>query len=204
MKAMVEQDPAAVISLAGELVEIMNRHHVFYWECFTEALLGWASARTGDVDAGLARVQRSWEIRDRVQTRIWAPFFRISEAEIMMQNRRNDEAITLLDRAVAEADATGQHYYEAEGFRVRACARLCQGAPLGEVEALFQRGLASARRQNARLLELRTATSLAQVWQDLGRLDEARALLAPAYDWFTSGHNTADLIQARAVLDSLT
>jgi predicted ATPase len=204
MKAMVEQDPTTVFSLAEELVEIVNRHHVFYWECFTEALLGWASARTGAVDKGLARLQRSWEIRDRMQTRIWSPYFLISEAEILMQNQRNDEAIGLLDRAVAEADATGQHYSEAEGFRVRACARLSQGAPPAEVEALFQRGLATARRQNARLFELRSATGLAQVWRDVGRGDDARALLAPTYGWFTSGHDTVDLTQARAVLDGMT
>ncbi len=203
MKAMVEQDIATVFSLAEELVEIVNRHHVFYWECFTEALLGWASAKTGAVDNGLARLQRSWEIRHSTQTRIWSPYFLIREAEILMQNQRNDEAIVLLDRAAAEADTTGQHYAEAEGFRVRACARLSQGAPLAEVEALFQRGLAAARRQNARLFELRTATSLAQAWRDVGRLDDARTLLAPTYDWFKSGHDTVDLTQARAVLDGM-
>jgi class 3 adenylate cyclase/predicted ATPase len=203
MKSMVEQDPAAVFSITEELVEIVNRHHVFYWEGFTEALLGWASARTGAVEKGLARLQRSWEIRDRMQTRIWGPFFRISEAEILLLNQRSDEAIALLDRAAAEADATGQHYSEAEGLRVRACARLAQSAPLAEVEELFQRALATARKQNARLFELRTATSLAQLWRDAGRVEDARRLLAPVYGWFTSGHNTADLIQARAVLDSL-
>jgi class 3 adenylate cyclase/tetratricopeptide (TPR) repeat protein len=201
MKSMVEQDHAAVFSLGEELVEIVNRHHVFYWECFTEGLLGWASARTGDLDKGLARLRRSWEIRDRMQTRIWGHYFLVSEAEIMVQNRRNDEAIDLLDRAAA--DASGTRYDEAEGLRVRACARLSQGAPLAEVEALFQRALATARRQNARLFELRTATSLAQVWRDVGRVDDARALLAPVHGWFTSGHHTVDLTQARAVLNSL-
>jgi class 3 adenylate cyclase/tetratricopeptide (TPR) repeat protein len=203
MKAMVEQDLATVFSLAEELVAIVNRHHVFYWECFTEALLGWASARAGAVDDGLARLQRSWEIRDRMQTRIWSPYFLISEAEILMQNQRNEGALALLDRAVAEANATEQHFAEAEGFRVRACARLSQGAPLAEVEALFQCGLATARRQGARLFELRTATSLAKAWRDVGRLDDARTLLAPVYDGFTSGHATLDLVQARAVLDGL-
>jgi len=203
MKAMVEQDPATVFSITEELVEIVNRHHVFYWECFTEALLGWASARTGAVEKGLARLQRSWEIRDRMQTRIWGPFFRISEAEILMQNQRSDEAIALVDLAAAEANATGQHYAKAEGFRVRACARSLQGAALAEVEPLFQRGLATARRQNARLFELRTATSLAKVWRNAGRLDDARTLLAPIYDGFTSGHATPDLVEARAVLGGL-
>jgi predicted ATPase len=200
---MVDQDPATVFSLAEELVEIMNRHHVFYWEGFTEALLGWASARTGALDTGLARMQRAADILGRMQTRIWSPFFLISEAEILMQHQRNEQAIALLDHAAAEAEATGQHYSDAEGFRVRACTRLAQGAPLAEVEALFQQGLATARRQSARLFELRTATSLAQVWRDVGRPDDARALLAPAYGWFPGGHDCVDLNQAREVLDSM-
>jgi tetratricopeptide (TPR) repeat protein len=204
MKAMVDQDPAIVFSLAEELVEIMNRHHVFYWECFTEALLGWASARTGALDTGLARLQRSADIRDRMKTRIWSPYFLRSEAEILMQNQRNDEAIALLDRAAAEAEATGQHYSDSEGFRIRACVRRSQSAPLAEVEELFQHGLATARRQNARLFELRTATSLAQVWRDVGRSDDARALLEPTIGWFASGHDAVDLNQARAVLDSMS
>ena len=176
---------------------------MLFRSCFTEALLGWALARAGALDAGLKRLQRGADIRDRMQTRIWSPFFLISEAEIQMQNQRNDAAIALLDRAAAEADATGQHYSDAERFRVRACVRSSQGAPLAEVEALFQNGLATARRQSARLFELRTATSLAQVWREVGRSDDARALLAPIYERFTSGYDTVDLNLARAVLDSI-
>jgi hypothetical protein len=113
---MVEQDPAAVFSLGEELVEIVNRHHVFYWECFTEGLLGWAFARTGDLDKSLTRPQRSWEIRARMQTRIWGSYFRISEADILVQNQRNDKAIALLDRVAA--DANGPRFDDAEGLRV--------------------------------------------------------------------------------------
>jgi class 3 adenylate cyclase/tetratricopeptide (TPR) repeat protein len=203
MQAMVGQDPAKVVLLAEELVEIMKRHHVFYWECFTDALLGWASARTGALDAGLKRLQRGADIRDRTQTRIWSPYFLISEAEILMQNRRNGEAIALLDRAAAEAEATGQHYSHAEEFRVRAWARRSQGAPLAEVEALLQHGLAVARRQSARLFELRIATSLAQLWRDVGRAEDARAVLAPIHGWFTGAVHSTDLRQAAAVLDSM-
>jgi predicted ATPase len=110
----------------------------------------------------------------------------------------------LLDRAAAEADATGQHYSEVEEFRVRACTRLNQGASLAEVETLFQRGLTTAQRQNARLFELRAATSLAKVWRDAGRIDSARTLLAAKLGGFTSGHGTADLKNARAVLEGLS
>jgi predicted ATPase/class 3 adenylate cyclase len=201
MKAMVEQDAAVVSSLAEELVEIMNRHHVFYWECYTEGLLGWVSASTGDLDKGLARLKRSSEIRGRTQTRMFGAYFLISEADILVQNQRSNEAIALLDRAAAEAN--GPQYDDAEALRVRACARLAQGAPLAEVELLFERALATARTQNARLFELRTATSLARIWCDAGRADDARALLKPLHDGFTSGHDTVDLAQARAILDSV-
>ena len=105
MKAMVEQDPATVFSLGEELVEIVNRHHVFYWEGFTEGLLGWALARTGEVEKGLARLQRSWEIRDRMQTRIWGPISGSAKPISWCRTSRNDEAIALLDRAAADADA---------------------------------------------------------------------------------------------------
>jgi class 3 adenylate cyclase/tetratricopeptide (TPR) repeat protein len=204
LRAMVAQDSATVLSLAEELVEIMTRHDVFYWECYTEALLGWTSAKTGALESGLTRLRRSTAIRDRIQTRLWSPFFLIGEAEILIENQRLDEAATLLDRAAAEAEATGQHYSAAELYRVRACARHSQGAPLAEVEALFQQGLATAQQQSARLFELRTATGLAKVWRDAGRTDDARALLAPTYGWFTSGHDTVDLREARTVLDSIS
>jgi len=204
MKAMVDQDLATVFQLGEELTEIMKRHHVFYWEGFAEALLGWASARTGALDAGVARMHRAADIRGRMHTRIWSPFFLISQAEILMQNQRNEQAIALLDQARADAETTGQHYSDAEGFRVRACTRLTEGAPLAEVEALFQQGLATARLQSARLFELRTATSLAQVWRNVGRSDDARALLAPIYGWFKGGNDSVDLGQAREALDSLS
>ena len=119
-----------------------------------------------------------------------------------MRDQRNDETITCWIEQRRRLARLGS-YAEAEGLRVRACARLSQGAPLAEVEALLQRELATARRQNARLFELRTATSLAQVWRDVGRLDNARTLLASTYGWFTSGHDTVDLTQARAVLNGM-
>ena len=165
------------------------------------AWLGFGQNRGGGKGFGTTAAQLGNPRQDANQD--LGSLFRISEAEILLQNQRSDEAIALLDWAAAEADATGQHYSKAEGFRVRACARLSQSASLAEVEALFQRGLATARRQNARLFELRTATSPAQVWRDVGRVDDARTLLAPIQGWFTSGHSTVDLIQARAVLDGL-
>jgi predicted ATPase len=72
-----------------------------------------------------------------------------------------------------------------------------------EAEAAFQPALEIARAQDAKSLELRTATSLARLWQSQGKRTQAYDLLAPIYGWFTEGFDTADLKDAKALLDSL-
>ena len=81
-------------------------------------------------------------------------------------------------------------------------------APLGkpdaaEAEAYFERALAIARKQHAKSFELRAAMSMARLWRDQGKGDEARELLAPVYGWFTEGFDTLDLKRAKALLDEL-
>ena len=73
----------------------------------------------------------------------------------------------------------------------------------GEAEACFQQALAIARRQQAKSLELRAATSLARLWQQQGQRTAAYTLLAPIYGWFTEGLDTADLEDARVLLEEL-
>jgi predicted ATPase len=73
-----------------------------------------------------------------------------------------------------------------------------------EAEACFQQALAIARRQQARSLELRAATSLSRLWQRQGEQEEARQLLAEIYAWFTEGFDTADLQEAKALLEELS
>jgi predicted ATPase len=77
-------------------------------------------------------------------------------------------------------------------------------APQGEAEACFQQALDVARRQQAKSLELRAAMSLSRLWQQQGKQTEARELLAPVYGWFTEGFNTADLQEAKALLEELS
>jgi predicted ATPase len=81
---------------------------------------------------------------------------------------------------------------------------LQQAAPdAPQAAACFRQALAMARRQQARSWELRAATSLARLWQQQGKRTEARELLAPIYGWFTEGFDTADLQDARALLEAL-
>ena len=80
----------------------------------------------------------------------------------------------------------------------------CEQAPRETVEQCLANSLSTARRQEARLLELRAATSLARLWGEQGRRAEARELLAPIYGWFTEGFDTRDLTEAKTLLDALS
>ena len=109
-------------------------------------------------------------------------------------------------------EKTGERYYEAELHRQRGELLLLRqaknhpaqgGQDQHEAEVCFQHALDVARQQQAKSLELRAAMSLARLWQQRGKRDEARALLAPIYGWFTEGLDTADLQEAKALLEEL-
>jgi predicted ATPase len=86
--------------------------------------------------------------------------------------------------------------------RVRGDLLICRGDPI-EGERSYREAISVARGQNAKVLELRAATNLAQLWNNQGKRQEARDLLAPVYGWFTEGFDTRDLKEAKALFDEL-
>src|SRR5262249_5557667 len=97
-----------------------------------------------------------------------------------------------------------ERYWEAEVCRLRGVLLLRQpGSPQAEAEAWLQRALDVARQQQAKSLELRAAMSLSRLWQQQGKQAAARELLVPIYGWFTEGFDTADLQEAKVLLDAL-
>jgi predicted ATPase len=125
-------------------------------------------------------------------------------AEAYGQAGQPEAGRATLAEALTLVAATEERWWEAEVYRLQA-ALLLQGPrpDVGQVEAALHRALEVARRQQARTLELRAALSLARLWRQQGKGAEAQALLAEVYDWFTEGFDTADLRQARALLDEL-
>jgi predicted ATPase len=91
----------------------------------------------------------------------------------------------------------------AELDRVEAELRRIEGAPVSDVEAHLLNAISLSRQQGAMSFQLRAATSLARVWREQRRRNEARDLLAPIYGWFTEGFDTPDLKEAKALLDGL-
>jgi predicted ATPase len=97
-----------------------------------------------------------------------------------------------------------ERWYEAEVHRTAGEVALkSPKRDAAKAEAHFERALAVARQQQAKSWELRAAMSMARLWRDQGKRDEARELLAPVYGWFTEGFDTLDLKEAKALLDEL-
>src|SRR4029450_11417463 len=115
---------------------------------------------------------------------------------------RTADGLQALAEAHTLVEQHEEHYWEAEISRLRGVLLLRQTVPpQEEAETCFQRALDVARRQEAKSLELRAAMSLARLWQHQGKRAEAYALLAPVYHWFTEGFDTADLQEAKALLE---
>jgi predicted ATPase len=117
-----------------------------------------------------------------------------------------EEGLELVTEALTLTQRDDERWWEAELHRVKGELLLTNSPNTsGEAtEACFNQALDIARIQSARSLELRAATSLARLWQEQGKLKEARDLLAPIYDWFTEGFDTPDLKDAKALLDELS
>jgi predicted ATPase len=115
-----------------------------------------------------------------------------------------DEAFVLLIKALDIAERTNERFVEADLHRRKGEWLLAyRRSETAEAECCFERALAVAQKQNARIYQLSAATSLARLWRDQGKRDEARGLLAPIYNWFTEGLETAVLREARLTLEDL-
>ena len=115
----------------------------------------------------------------------------------------------MLAEALAVVDEKGDRYYEAELYRLKGTLRLqsAVASPKSQVEKeaeeCFRKAIEVARCQSAKSLELRAVTSLSRLWQQQGKKQEAHALLAEIYNWFTEGFDTKDLQEAKALLEKL-
>jgi predicted ATPase len=117
---------------------------------------------------------------------------------------RFDDAWRCIDEAITAVETTQERWWEADVHRIAGEIALLSPKPdVAKAEAYFERALAVARQQQAKSWELRASMSLARLWRDQGKVQQARELLAPVYGWFTEGFETRDLKEAKALLEQL-
>jgi predicted ATPase len=189
---------------AEELVALATEHGLPFWLAMGTIMQGWALADAGEAEAGIAQLRRGLIAWEQTGAALIVPYYLGLLAKALAEAGRPGEGLGALAEALDRVATTGELWLKAELHRLRGELLLAPPTPdQPEAEACFRQALAVAREQDARMWELRAATSLAQLWRDEGRRAEAHDLLAPVYGWFTEGFDTADLKDAKALLDEL-
>jgi predicted ATPase/class 3 adenylate cyclase len=189
---------------AEALLALATEHGFARYVALGAFFQGWARAAQGQGAEGIAQMWQSLDAGRATGTALSIPEVLAQLAEAYGQVGQVKEGMHLLAEALAVVDNTGERYYEAELHRLHGELLLRHAVPEAQAaETCFQQALTVARRQQAKSWELRTAMSLSRLWQRQGKRTEARELLAPVYGWFTEGFDTADLQEAKALLEEL-
>jgi predicted ATPase len=194
----VQAQADALLTLAtGQGFPLWASLGTFWW--------GWALAVQGQGEAGLAQMYQGMTAVLATGQMLSRPLGLVLLAEAAEHVGQVEEGLRLLAEALTAFEASGRGDMLAETYRLQGELLLRQDVPdAAQAEACFQQALAVARRQQAKSWELRAAMSLSRLWLQQGRNKEAHDLLAPIYDWFTEGFDTADLQEAKALLAELT
>jgi predicted ATPase len=198
------RDVPAVYEQAEAAVALSIEQGFAQWAASGKILYGWALAMQSWGEEGMAQVRQgiaAWRVTGAA---LFVPYFCTMLADVCDHLGHPEDGLQALAEGHTLVEQQEERWWEAEISRLRGVLLLRQpGTPQAEAETCFRQALDVARRQEAKSLELRAAMSLARLWQQQGKRAEARALLAPIYGWFTEGFDTADLQEAKALLDAL-
>jgi predicted ATPase len=190
----------------AEEIERLGRENslAVHWAIGAPMCRGQALIQKGSPAEGIAPLKAAIAVWEAIGGKLHLPITKTFLAEALLLTGDLDTALDLVDEIVAQIERPGweERIYYAEVLRVRGQILSLKG-DLDGAERNFLASLDWARRQQAKMWELRTSTSLARLWQSQGKRQDAYDLLAPVYGWFTEGFDTKDLLEAKALLDDL-
>ena len=193
----MQERAEAALAIAIELGNVTYRAR-------SEIYLGWADAMAGDLDGGIARMRHHLSQYRATGTEVYSDYFLALIATALGRRGRFDESLRAIGESFPFIERSGQRLCEAEVHRLKGELLLAQDASnAAQAEQSFRTAIEIARKQHAKSWELRATTSLARLLAKQAKRDEARAMLAEIYGWFTEGFETADLKDAKALLDGL-
>ena len=201
---MYRGDAEATMHAAETLAELSREHGLALFLAYAAACSGWARARLGDEEAGLAELRQALATFAEQGAKFRVPYFQASLAEIEAKVGSAEGALIRIDAALALANATGEHQHDGFLHRVRGETLLKRDpANTAPAEEAFLAGVVVARQQKARSLELRAALSLAKLYQSTGRAADAHAVLASALEGFAPTPEFPEIEEAQALLAAL-
>jgi predicted ATPase len=187
---------------ADALVTLANQQGFAQWVAGGTMLCGWALTVQGRAEEGIEQMHQGLTAWRAMRIEAGLPYWLAMLAEAYGSTGQVEAGRRVLAEACALVDTTEERWWAAELHRLKGELLLALSMDnTAEAETCLHQALEIARRQQAKSLELRAAMSLACLWQRQGKRDEARELLAPIYGWFTEGLDTADLQEAKALLD---
>jgi adenylate cyclase len=197
-----EWEPMAA---ALDAVKAHSLEHGFpHWQAAARFMRGWLTGREGDPAVGIEEMRSGLEAYAGTGSAVLRGYYLGLMAEAHGRAGETGEALRCLDQALAFVAATGERFYEAELYRLKAEVLGSNGAPDVEaIEACLADAVATARTAGIKALELRALTALVRARRDHGRCADALDDLREVYGSFTEGFGTADLREARALIEAL-
>ena len=196
--------PSAADGQSDEVIALATEKSAPYWKASGIINKGCVLVTTGKAADAIQIIKSGMIAYRSTGSTVWMPWHLPFLARAYADLGQFDDAWRCIGEAMTAVEATGERWCEAEVHRTAGEIALMGPKPnAAKAEAYFERALTVARQQQAKSWELRAAMSMARLWRDLGKPQQARELLAPVYDWFTEGFDTLDLKQAKALLDEL-
>jgi len=194
-------EPPAAAEWAERALKICEENRIAQFHAYALCVDGWALSASGESEKGLAQIRAGL---DAFGIGASQHVLLALQADAQLATGKSQAALASVAAGLTAVKKMGGAPLEAELHRLKGEALLAGAGTVSEAEAAMQQAIDVARRQNAKSWELRGAMSLARLWRQQGRQQEAVALLAPILGWFEEGFDTADLKEAKTLLDKLT
>jgi predicted ATPase len=195
---------AVAKALIDELVALADEKGAAFWKAFGPGFQGSILSLIGQAADAVHTITSGITAWRSTGATVFIPWWLSCLARAYAELGQFDDALRCIGEAMTLVETTKERWCEAEVYRMAGEIALLSSEPdAAKAEGYFQRALAVARQQQAKSRELRAAMSMARLWRNQGKVQQARELLAPVYGWFTEGFETCDLKEAKVLLDEL-
>ena len=197
-------DYAAANAHADELVALADEKGAMLWKAAGMMNQGWVSALTGDASNAVQMISSGIAAWRSTGATLWMPLYLPILARAYAKLGQFEIAWRSIGEAMTAVETTKERTSEADIHCIASEIELMSPDPdAAKAQAYLERALGVARQQQAKSWELRAAMSLARLWRDQGKTQQAHELLAPVHGWFAEGFDTLDLKEAKALLEEL-
>ncbi len=198
---LLARDLDVAEALAKETIDVSIQHGIPDYIQFGNMLAGTLAVLKGASPKGYSLVRESMAKLHQAGWKCFIPILLVHIAAVPKTDEDAETALETVDGALSMMGESGEAIWESEALRVQALGKLENGEDAAEAEGILRNAIDIARRQGARSFELRSAVSLAGLLMRQGRKQESRELLGPIYAGFAEGYSTADLAEAREILN---